>query len=704
MTGTLLRGLAIASAVLVSTSATASPVAVTDHVRAELISDFETVKPGATITVGVNQKIIPRWHTYWQNSGDAGQATAINWSLPDGAKASDILWPAPKRIDAAGPVTTYGYENDVTLLTEITVPANARPGTTLPIKADVDWLVCEEICIPEQVTLTLDVKVAGTSVPSPQGAARVEMARATLPVESPWPISADIATDKIAFKIAGIDASRIEKINVFPQDWGAIDHAAPQPSETKDGALTLHLKRPAEAMPERLRGVVVLKERGVDAPRALSFDLPGGSPSAKALPRGLGTDANIALALLWALVGGLILNLMPCVFPVLSIKVMSLVSHSRLSAAKIRLHGIAYALGVLASFLVLASLLVGLKAAGAQIGWGFQFQSPLFVLALAYLMFAVGLSQSGLLTFGSSFTRAGNLLSGRDGYAGSFLGGVLAAVVATPCTAPFMGAAIAYALTQSAPALLLVFATLGLGLALPYLVLTSFPRLLRLLPKPGAWMETFKQIMAFPMYGAAVWLLWVVGLQAGNDAVAGALAGMVLIAFACWLVAQSRASKSMARRVTSGFAALALMGALAAGIVVQQSGGAAPQAQITGGTLASEAYSPARFDALRAEGKPIFLNFTAAWCITCLVNERVALNQTSVSEAFAGANIVYLKGDWTRQDPAITAKLSEFNRNGVPLYVFYPAGRESRPVILPQILTAAIVLRETGQVRKAENH
>ncbi len=695
------RSLAFAGAMLASAGAAASPVAITEHVRAELIADLEAAKPGSTITLGINQHIKPRWHTYWQNSGDSGQATSINWTLPVGLKAGGILWPAPKRLDV-GPVTNYGFENEVTLLTEITVPPDARPGASLPIKADVDWLVCEDTCIPEQVTLTIDLKITAVDQPAAQGAARIEMARALLPVQSPWPVKAEIEKNTIALSIAGIDPSRIETINFFPLDWGVIDHAAPQPVTRNANSLTLELKRPDEKMPERLRGVVVLKEKDVDVPRALSFDLPGTPSSMTAIPRGLGTDANVALALLWALLGGLILNLMPCVFPVLSIKVMSLVSHSRLSATKIRMHGLAYAAGVLLSFLSLAGMLVALKAAGAQIGWGFQFQSPLFVLFLAYVMFAVGLSQSGLLAFGSSLTRLGNLLSARDGYAGSLLSGILAAVVATPCTAPFMGAAIAYALTQSPPILLLVFAALGFGLALPYVVLTSFPRFLRLLPRPGAWMETFKQVMAFPMYGAAVWLLWVLGLQAGNDAVAAALAGMILIAFACWLAGQSRAFKSVGRRVAAGFSVLALVGALAAGIVVQQADGTAPQAQMAAGKIPFEPYSPARFDALRAEGKPVFLNFTAAWCITCLVNERVALNQGSVSEAFADANIVYLKGDWTRQDAAITAKLSEFNRNGVPLYVFYPAGRESRPVILPQILTAAIVLRETGQIRKAD--
>jgi thiol:disulfide interchange protein DsbD len=696
-----LRSASFALVALASANAAASPVAVTEHVRAELIADVSAAKPGSTVTIGINKRIKPRWHTYWQNSGDAGQATAIQWTLPSGAAASDILWPYPTRIDA-GPVTTYGYENDVTLLTEISIPANARPGSKLPIKADVDWLVCEEICIPEQVSLSLDIAVADTAAPSPQGAARIEVARSKLAVPSPWPVSADIRKDGITLKIVAqdIDSSRIERISFFPQDWGAIEHAAQQQFASIDGNITLELKRPAEQMPERLRGVVVLKEKGVETPRALSFDIPGRASAPQALPRGLGTDANILLALLWALLGGLILNLMPCVFPVLSIKVLSLVAHSRLSPGKMRLHGLAYTAGVLASFLVLAGLLVALKAAGAQIGWGFQFQSPLFVLLLAYLMFAVGLSQSGLLTVGSSFTRLGNLLSGKDGYAGSVLSGVLAAVVATPCTAPFMGAAIAYALTQSAPALVAVFSALGLGLALPYLALTAFPRLLRFLPRPGAWMETFKQIMAFPMYGAAVWLLWVLGLQAGNDAVAAALAGMVLIAFAGWLFAHTRSGKPVGRRWGTAFATLAAIGALGAGITVRQTA-ELPQTTVAGG-VHFEPYTQARLDALRAEGKPVFLNFTAAWCITCLVNEKVALNQAPVREAFAEANIVYLKGDWTRQDPAITAKLAEFSRNGVPLYVFYPAGRESRPVVLPQILTPAIVLRETGQVRTAE--
>jgi thiol:disulfide interchange protein DsbD len=686
-------------------AARADAVVITEHVRAELVAAVETARPGQTITVGVNQKIKPRWHTYWQNSGDSGQATSIQWTLPGGTKAGDILWPPPRRIDI-GPVTNYGYENDVTLLAEITLPAGIQPGTIMPLRADVDWLVCEDICIPEQVSLSLDIPVASTDTPSARGRALIDAARMLLPIDSPWPVSADIRDGALTLRVSGAEltADRVERVSFFPLDWGVIEHAAPQTFRAANGTLALHLKRANEKIPARLRGIMVIAEKSPASPseRAFAIDVASNVAAADVVGRALGTDAGVALALFWALLGGLILNLMPCVFPVLSIKVMSLLSHANVSPAKARLHGVAYTVGVLASFVTLAALLVGLKTAGAQIGWGFQFQSPLFVLLLAYLMFVVGLSQSGLFVIGAGATRLGGFLSGRHGYAESVASGVLAAVVATPCTAPFMGAAIAYGLAQPAPILLAVFATLGFGLALPYLALSSFPRFLRLLPKPGAWMESFKQFMAFPMYAAATWLVWVLGQQAGIDAVAAALAGMILIAFAAWLFGATRSKRVSRRRIGAGVAAMSVIASLALGFGVQQWATAAAPQGATTARPAFEPYSEARLQAARAEGRPVFINFTAAWCITCLVNEKAVLNQAAVSEAFADAKIVYLKGDWTRQDRAITAKLAEFNRNGVPLYVFYPAGHDSRPVVLPQILTADIVLRETRRIRNAD--
>jgi len=386
---------------------------------------------------------------------------------------------------------------------------------------------------------------------------------------------------------------------------------------------------------------------------------------------------------------------MPCVFPVLSIKVLSLVNHSRMGYRQRHMHGLAYTGGVLACFAIFAAIVLAFKAGGAELGWGFQFQSPLFVMLLAYLMFAVGLSQSGVISFGGSLSRLG-AYGGNDGYGMSFLAGGLAAVVATPCTAPFMATALGFAVSQPAPILLAIFVALGLGLALPYLVLCYFPALLRFLPRPGPWMERLKQALAFPMYATAIWLIWVLAQQAGADAVAAALAGMLLIAFAAWLL--SSAGKRW-RLANYGAAAATLLLAIALGFIFVKDA-EAPQ-QTASSNPRYEAFTPTRLDDLRAQNRPVFVNLTAAWCITCLVNERVALERANVISAFEAANIAYLKGDWTHRDPAITAMLAKFGRNGVPLYVFYPAGASSEPVVLPQILTPDIVLREIGQTKSA---
>ncbi len=406
-------------------------------------------------------------------------------------------------------------------------------------------------------------------------------------------------------------------------------------------------------------------------------------------------EIGLAAALFFALLGGIILNLMPCVFPVLSIKVLSLLNHSRMGYRQRHFHGLAYAAGVLACFGVFAAIVLAFKAGGAELGWGFQFQSPLFVLFLAYLMFAVGLSQSGVVAFGNSFSRLG-AFGGNDGYAMSFLAGALAAVVATPCTAPFMGAALGFAVSQPAPVLLAIFFALGLGLALPYLVLCYWPALLRFLPRPGPWMERLKQLLAFPMYATAIWLVWVLAQQAGANAVAAALGGMLLIAFGAWLFASTGKSWRFANYALS---IAAILAAVALGIFFVKDA-AAPE-QAANPNARYETFTPTRLDELRTQGRPVFVNLTAAWCITCLVNERVALERTNVISAFETANVAYLKGDWTHRDPAITQMLAKFGRNGVPLYVFYPAGVDAQPVVLPQILTPEIVLREIGQSKTA---
>lgn len=688
---------AVLALLFMGSAVSAAEVEKTDHVTARLVSDARSVEPDGTITVGLHKVIKPRWHTYWVNSGDAGTSTTIAWTLPAGATASEIQWPAPTRF-MVGPVANYGYENEVTLLTTIKLPADLRAGDTLALKAVVDWLVCEEICIPEQVTLDLALPVVAKGYSTGISVREIEAARAKLPIENAWPFSSSINKDKIELTAASseISAQKLKKAYFFPSDWGVIQHAAAQPLQLEDGKLSLTLEPYEKKLPQTLRGVLVVDEaeggKVTQTAYAVSAPLTGvlAAPATYALP-----EIGLATAIIFALLGGVILNLMPCVFPVLSIKVLSLLNHSRMGYRQRHLHGLAYTGGVLSSFAVFAGIVLAFKAGGAELGWGFQFQSPVFVLLLAYLLFAVGLTQSGLLNFGGSLSRLG-AYGGNDGYGMSFLAGALAAVVATPCTAPFMGAALGFAVSQPAVTLFAIFLALGLGLALPYLLLCYWPALLRFLPRPGPWMEKLKQALAFPMYATAIWLIWVLAQQAGANAVAAALAGMLLIAFGAWLFSNAGAR---ARGLVSSLAAASIVAAVLIGVYFVN--GATPPEQSANAASRYEAFSPTRLEELRAQNRPVFVNLTAAWCITCLVNERVALERSNVIDAFQAANIAYLKGDWTHRDPAITAMLAKFGRNGVPLYVFYPADASAQPIVLPQILTPEIVLREIGQSKTA---
>jgi thiol:disulfide interchange protein len=682
--------------------------AATEQVTAELVASVQAVQPGAEIYLGVHQHIIPHWHTYWVNPGDSGTATSIAWTLPEGATASEIIWPAPGRF-SMGPITNYAYENEVTLLTKITVPASVNPGEEFTVQALMDWLVCKEECIPQQVELALSLPVVAATETVGAGDARIDQALARLPVPSPWDIRAsqtainpDTAQGELTLHIplSAQQRAQVKDIWFYPYDWGRIQQSdAQQRKEGADGiALTIKTGEAPARIGDALTGVLVVSEQsGDDASQIISRGFEVSSVVQAQAAEGATAPISFVSALLLALVGGIILNLMPCVFPVLSIKALSLVSHANQSAAQVRMQGVVYTLGVLASFALLALLLIVLKAGGAQIGWGFQFQSPLFVLAVAYLMFAVGLSLSGVFYIGGSIAGVGSSLTEKPGYSGSFFTGVLASIVATPCTAPFMAAALGYALAQPAATLLAIFLCLGLGLALPYLVLSCWPGLQRRLPRPGMWMERAKQVLAFPMYAAAIWLVWVLVQQAGVNALVIALGGMLLMAFAAWLYNTTLLSSTRVRRAGTVFAIALITFVLGVSYLSVNSSSAS-----TGNTAANnenkiteqnwEPYSEARLAELLREGKPVFLNFTASWCISCLVNERVALSVASVKETFKQQGIVYLKGDWTNRDAAITQFLQKFNRSGVPLYVFYPAGQSAQPAELPQILTPDMVI------------
>jgi thiol:disulfide interchange protein len=663
----------------------------TEQVQVRLLAERASVAPGQTLYLGLEQKIIPHWHTYWKNPGDSGTSTSIAWKLPAGVTASDIVWPAPARF-TIGPITNYGYADQVVLLSKLTVPATQAIGSTLALEAKASWLVCEESCIPQDATLRLDLPVTAHSAVATENKAIIDAALKTLPAPVTWPARYARRDGKLLAKITlpGNTETSFEGAAFYPADWGTITHNAPQDFSVDGGVLTVALtpgdNPPAEG--SAVRGVLVpasgkAVEWGAQTPAPTS---PGG-----AAPPAAQDDLALWRALLLALVGGMVLNLMPCVFPVLSIKALGLLKHSSLSAREKRAQGLVYTLGVLASFSLLAGALIGLKSLGAQVGWGFQFQSPYFVLGVAYLIFVVGLSLSGVFALGGP-ANLGASLADKPGYSGSFFTGVLATIVATPCTAPFMGAALGFALSQSALMLWLVFLALGLGLALPYLAISAWPALHKFLPTPGLWMERFKQALAFPMYATAAWLVWVLAQQAGINAVPLALGGMIALAIIAWLFDSTRTASGKSRVFANGAVLAATLATLGVSFkAVGLAGETQGQQRLAAAGNNWQAYSPATLARLRGEGKPVFINLTAAWCITCLVNERVALSQAGFRQLLKDEGISYLKGDWTNQDPDISALLKQHGRSGVPLYLFYPQGVGSSAVVLPQILTHDIV-------------
>ncbi|MGX7705860.1 protein-disulfide reductase DsbD family protein [Methylobacterium sp. Gmos1] len=670
-----------------------------DLVRAELVTQEGAVGPGATLTAGVRLTMKPGWHVYWRNPGDSGLPPEIAWTLPAGFSAGSVAWPAPERIPV-GDLMNFGYEGEVLLTVPVTAPDSLGAGP-VPLKAKVSYLVCERECVPGEATLStsLPVAPAGTSPrPDPRHAGLFAQGRERLPVPAPWPVRMvqDGATPVLTIDAPGLKA---RDVAFFPYSETALEHAAEQVATSDAAGLRVRLQRSSQAAPDapapRADGVLTFTEDTGSGPvrRAYALGEAGPAPASAAstATTPVAAAAPVEAEGLWqaallAFLGGLLLNLMPCVFPVLSIKVLSLVRHSGESHGRVRLHGLAYAVGVLASFLGLAGLLIALRAGGAQIGWGFQLQSPLVVAGLAYGLFAMGLSLSGVWHLGGRAVALGDGLTRRAGLEGSFFTGVLATVVATPCTAPFMGAAVGYGLTQGALVALSVFAALGFGLALPFALLAAWPALLRRLPRPGAWMETLKGLLAFPLYLTVAWLTWVLSQQVGPAGLMAGLTGLVLVAFCAWLAARTATADGVARRVGLAALVLGLLG-LAGLMAALDRDRAGPVAVASADGI--EPFTQARLDALLTERRPVFVNMTAAWCITCQVNDRATLRAASVREAFKAHDVAQLKGDWTNQNPEITRVLEANGRSGVPLYLLYD-GRGG-VAVLPQILTEATV-------------
>lgn len=657
------------------------------HVQASLVAADVSIQPGQPFTIALHLVHDPHWHTYWHNPG-TGLPTKLTWTLPAGFTAGEIQWPAPTTIkDSQGNVSGSGYEGDLLLPLTLTAPADLKPGTPVELKARAEWLMCAEVCIPgsANVSLTLPVS-ADAPAADPQWGGKIRSVIAHLPRADPaWTLAATRAGKTITLTVqpAAAPAAKVSADTLhFFSDDNLVGFDLPQ-SARADGngfRVTLTIPEDGPTNPTRLLGVLT-SGTGWNADgslRGLQVDVP-------LVIGAVTTTGSLGGTLVLAFLGGLILNLMPCVFPVLGIKILGFTHQAGRERGKVVAHGLVFTFGVLLSFWALAGLLAVLRAGGAQLGWGFQLQSPAFIFCLAAVMLIFGLNLSGVFEFGLGATGIGSGLQSRSGLIGSFFTGVLATVVATPCSAPFLAPALGAALALPTAASFAVFTAIAVGLSTPYLLLSIFPGAVKILPRPGAWMETFKQFMAFPLYATVAYLAWVLAGQTGESASLLALFGLVIIALGAWFYGRWNAPGASAGRARFGLLAGAVL--LAAGV---WTGWPRPD------HLAWQPWSPEAVAQLRAEGRPIYIDFTARWCATCQANKKVVFSSKEVLAAFADQKIATLKGDWTNADPRITAELAKYNRSAVPFNLVWLPGRDE-PVILPEILTPGTVLAALGK-------
>lgn len=674
----------------------------TEHVRAELTLRAQTVAPGDAAQILIAHELTDGWHTYWLNPGDSGEPPILDWTLPEGGEAEPVRFPAPKLMPYP-PLMNYGYEDAFALLTAVTVPADWPAGKPFPVTLRVDWLVCAAICIPEGGETSISVPTGAQTVADSTVAFDFVQAEWALPTRSDAP--ARYERDGDVIRLAS-PVGAAPDAHFFALDRDAVRHAGEQVASLTDESVEIALPSGRGRLDGVLEGVITSADGAVRITATGPVDPPReAEPTIAAAPLptipvlnalGPARDAGgaapaLGQMVLFAFLGGLLLNLMPCVFPVLALKALGLVQHADAPLGRRSMIAGGYFSGVFTSFAVLCAVLLALKGAGVAVGWGFQLQSPAFVAAMVALLFVIGLNLSGVFEIGSTLTRLGGA-GPRDGVAGSFATGALATIVATPCTAPFMAVAVGAALaTASAATSIAVFAALAVGLAAPFVALCLVPGLSRVLPRPGVWMVRLKQALAFPIYATAAWLLWVLVQLAGPDAVLSMGIALVLVALAAWLFGLAQHGRGRGAKASAGVAAVSLAVALYAVSPVVSGGTSGPVARAEAAPLA-EPFTPARLAALQAEGRPVFLNATAAWCITCKVNERVVLTGEAFASLLETSGVAYLEADWTRRDPDVTRLLSGFGRAGVPLYVYYSPEGEAQ--VLPQILTMA-TLRET---------
>lgn len=696
------------------------------HTHVSMVADVRHARPGHTFNAGILMSMEKGWHTYWKNPGEAGLPTRITWTLPEGVTAGAIRWPLPHKYNESGEIITYGYADENMLMVPITVAATVPAHGSITLRADVEWLECERVCVPGKASVTLSLPVS-SGTPAAAHAALFTRYQSQVPGDTIPPGDLSVVTSTregtgiVEIELTAHQALAVDETDFYPESIDDISIGRTQVTRNDNG---VSLRVPLSAFEalhgqRTLRGVVVYGfHAGERLAGALAINLPasfcGNLSSVDAGETGSVLDGSfttvssgvddtpVVLYVLYALIGGVLLNIMPCVLPVIALKVFGLVTMGGSEPAKVRRHGAFFSLGILASFLALALVVIILKQAGEQVGWGFQFQEPGFVIAMAVVVFAFGLSLFGVYEInlpGVAATGMGSVVAKTSGgYGGSFAEGIFATILATPCTAPVLGTALGFAFSQTAPVILLIFAAVALGMALPYLLLTAKPGWTRFLPKPGAWMVSAKQFMGFLMMATLLWLLYVLGKQLGMEAVIWTAAFLLFVGVACWIIgrfATLTASRVQTWSAWGVSAAVIVAGymlflseTLAAHDVLQ----APEQVQGTKEGIQWQAFSVDRLDALLAEQRTVFIDFTAEWCLTCKVNEKTVLGDRAITERFAALGIVPLKADWTTRNPEITRLLQKFGRSGVPLYVIFPAGNPRAPIVLPEVITTGIVL------------
>jgi len=680
-------------------------------VEVELLARESSIQPGRPFWVALRMRHDDHWHSYWINPG-TGYPTSLAWKLPPGFTAGPIVWPMPHVVrDTANKVTGLGYEKENYLFVQVRPPADLAPGGSVTLAANVEWLMCKDVCMPGDAAVDLTLPVRGElPAADPHTAPDFDAAFANLPQPDPaWQAAATRNGRTVTLRLqpAKPGAHRPNDLHFFDTD-GVLDYAAPQVVREDGSGFVLALTTAEDAKPDFARLTGVLGSANGWAPgrgySGLVLDVPLGPAAgptgvalAAAAPAAPAARSGLAGTLLLALIGGVVLNLMPCVFPVLGIKILGFVNQSGSDRRKVTLHGLTFALGVLLSFWTLAGVLLALRAGGQQLGWGFQLQSPAFVFAMAVFLLVFALNMSGLFEVGLSATGIGGRLQMKEGLSGSFFTGALATLVATPCSAPFLAPALGAALSLSAFESILVFTAIAVGLSLPYLLLSVFPQAVRLLPRPGAWMETFKQFMAFPLYATVGWLVWVLAGQTRDDDYALLLIAfaLVLVAMAAWAYGRfGQAHGKPARQWTGRVLAAALF---AAGLWAGWPGtgpAADGRYQVTW-----EKWSPEAVASARAAGKFVYVDFTARWCATCQTNKAAVFHSRRVLDEFGRRRVVLLRGDWTNRDPKITSELARWNRSAVPFNLIY-APTSPDPVVLPELLTPGTVLDALAQATR----